>query len=80
VIRRNDHLTGNALLGAGAVHHIKSVGLTMPRHVRFQPDSCRGSGHREAMLCANRRQGALRQKRMLFDHLVGEREKRRGKL
>jgi hypothetical protein len=22
VIRRNDHLTGNALLGAGAVHHI----------------------------------------------------------
>jgi len=25
VIRRNDHLTGNALLGAGAVHHIMSV-------------------------------------------------------
>jgi len=22
VIRSNDHLTGNALLGAGAVHHI----------------------------------------------------------
>jgi hypothetical protein len=24
VIRRNDHLTGKALPGAGAVHHIKS--------------------------------------------------------
>jgi len=25
VILRNDHLTGNTLLGAGAVHHIMSV-------------------------------------------------------
>jgi len=24
VIRRNDHLIGNPLLGAGAVHHIKT--------------------------------------------------------
>jgi len=27
VIRRNDHLTGNTLLGAGAVHHINRVVL-----------------------------------------------------
>ena len=43
MIRRNDHLTGKALPGAGAVHHIKGFGVQCPNCGR-RSSSIKGIG------------------------------------
>ena len=60
MIRRNDHLTGNTLLGAGAVHHIILVILPNFAYVRYQPNRVENSDRKNFALGRHRQRGRKR--------------------